>query len=121
VLIHWNGLLGALHVGVDALPAAQQDSYRALNLLANGFIVSSMLWSTLLIDVIDRRRIRALAVCLLAAALTLVGAIHSPYPDGRLFFPSGSLPHATLALAIGYVLLGIVIWGIDRFDRPAVA
>jgi len=119
VLVHWNNLLGALQVAVERLPSAQQMSYRVLTLLANGFILTSMLWSTLVIDIIDRRRGRILAVALLAAALTLIGGIHSPYADGRFFVPDGSLPRLTYLLAVGYVLLGAVTWGIDRFDRPA--
>jgi len=69
--------------------------------------------------VLDRRRARALAVCLVAAALTLFGVIHSPYADGRLFLPGASMPRATWALAAGYVLLGAVTWVIDRLDATA--
>lgn len=120
VLIHWNSLLGALQIAAEKLPSAQQTSYRALTLLANGFILTSMLWSTLVIDIIDRRRSRILLVCLLAAGLTLVGGIHSPFSDGRLFLPDASLPRSTYLLAAGYLLFGAAAWGIDRFDRRPV-
>jgi AGZA family xanthine/uracil permease-like MFS transporter len=116
VLIHWNSLLGALQLTPDRLPSAQQDTHRALTLLGNGFIVSAMLWSTLIIDLIDRRRGRALLICVLSAALTLFGVIHSPYADGRLFVPGPSTPPSTWALAAGYALLGAVAWAIDRAD-----
>jgi AGZA family xanthine/uracil permease-like MFS transporter len=121
VLIQWNSLLGALHITPGTLPSAQQASYQALTLLANGFIVSAMLWSAVIIDVIDRRRGRALAICLLAGALTLFGVIHSPYADGRLFVPGAATPRSTWALAAGYVLLGAVTWAIDRLDRTPPA
>jgi len=111
-----NGLLGALRIAPEQLPAAQLAAYRTLAMLANGFIVTSMLWSTLLIDIIDRRRPRILAVCALAACLTLVGVIHSPFADGHLFLPGAALPPATFLLATGYVLLGAVTWVIDRMD-----
>lgn len=120
VLLHWKSLLDALHVSAEGLPPAQQTSYRALTLLANGFILTSMLWSTLVIDIIDRRRNRILVVSLLAAALTLIGGIHSPYADGRLFFPEATLPRSTYLLASGYVLFGAVTWAIDRFDRSSI-
>jgi adenine/guanine/hypoxanthine permease len=116
VLIQWNGLLGAVHITPETLPPAQQASYRAVTLLANGFIVSAMLWSTVIIDVIDRRRGRALAICVLAGVLTLFGVIHSPYADGRLFLPDASIPRSTWALSASYVLLGAVTWAIDRLD-----
>jgi len=121
ILIHWNGLLGALHLAAADLPGPQQDTYRALLMLANGFIVSAMLWSTLLIAIIDRRRALALLACAVAAALTLTGVIHSPYPDGHLFLPDAALPRATWLLAAGYLLLGVVAWGIDRLDPGARA
>ena len=76
-----------------------------------------MLWSTLVIDIIDRRRTRALGVCVLAAVLTVFGVIHSPYADGRLFIPDGSLARPVVLLAAGYLLLGCVVWGIDRLDQ----
>ncbi len=120
VLINWNGLLAAAQIPADRLPAAQLSSYHALTLMANGFIVSSMLWSTLVIDLIDRRRARALAICALAAALTLFGVIHSPYPDGRLFVPDATVPYSTWALSAGYLLMGAVTWAIDRLDRAPV-
>lgn len=120
-LIHWSSLMGALQVTPDRLPPAQHESYEALLLLANGFIVTSMLWSTLVIDIIDRRRGRAVLVCGLAAVLTLFGVIHSPFPDGRLFVPSAAMPAPSLLLAIGYVALGASFWALDRLtsDRPA--
>jgi AGZA family xanthine/uracil permease-like MFS transporter len=117
VLINWNSALGAARLAADSLPPPQRASYHALVLLANGFIVSAMLWSTLVIDLIDRRRGRLLAVCGVAALLTLFGVIHSPYADGRLFVPDASIPRSTWALAAGYVLLGLLTWGIDRLDR----
>jgi adenine/guanine/hypoxanthine permease len=117
VLIHWNGLLAALHLAPGQLPPAQQDTHRALMLLANGFIVTAMLWSTLIIDLIDRRHGRALLICLAAAALTLFGVIHSPFPDGHLFVPDTSTPSSTWSLAAGYLLLAVVTWAIDRLDR----
>lgn len=113
-LIHWSSLMGALQVAPDRLPPAQQESYRSLLLLSNGFILTSMIWSTLVIDVIDRRRGRAFVMCAVAAVLTLFGVIHSPYPDGRLFMPDGALPAATWALAAGYLLLGATCWSVDR-------
>ena len=75
-------------------------------MLGNGFIVTAMLWSAWLIFVIDHRLRVAAATAVAAAALTLVGLIHSPYADARLFLPwQAGVPSLVFALATGYVLL----------------
>jgi adenine/guanine/hypoxanthine permease len=119
LLIQENTMLGAIGIDARALPVPQRASYEALVLLANGFILTSMLWATLLIGIIDRNRGRIWKTSLLAAALTLCGAIHSPFADGRLFLPGASMPAATGLLAAGYLLFGMVTWSIDRLDRAA--
>lgn len=121
VSIHVNSLLEAVPAAQAALGPAQRESLQALTMLGNGFIVTSMLWSTLVIDLVDRRPTRLAVVSLLAAALTVCGVIHSPYPDGRLFLPSADLPAATVHLAAGYLLFGAVTWSLDRWDRSGAA
>jgi len=116
--VQWNALLAGLQLAPERLPAASLATYRTLGVLANGFIVTSMLWSALLIAIIDRQRRRILGVCAIAAVATLFGVIHSPFADGRLFLPGAALPGTTWMLAAGYALLGAVTWLIDRLDRP---
>jgi AGZA family xanthine/uracil permease-like MFS transporter len=80
-------------------------------MLGNGFIISAMLWASWLIWVIDARFGRAAGLSLLAAALTLFGVIHSPYPDGRLLWPGAASPPAVFALAAAYGLLALLCAG----------
>lgn len=58
-----------------------------LQCLAGGFLLSSLLWAASLAALLDGRRLRSAAYLLVAAALTLVGVIHSPFPDGALDWP----------------------------------
>lgn len=87
----------------------------SLRILSAGFIVTSLLWAGLLAALLDRRLRAAAGWCLAAAALALVGVIHSPFADGRLFLPwsIGELPpeaagRGPLDLAAAYALLAAV-------------
>ena len=92
----------------------------SLRLLASGFILTSLLWAGLLTALIDRRLVAAAGWCGTAAAVTLFGLIHSPFADGRLFWPwaVGDLPaeatgRGPLDLAAAYLVLAAIFmtWG----------
>jgi len=108
------------------LPLPQQNSYHALLMLANGFIVRrDASGSTLVVDLIDRpaRRPRPWPLCVLAAAFDAVaGVIHlavrrrgacfrCPDPVGSVF-DLGSGGGVTCCWAPW-------TWAIDRFDPPS--
>ncbi len=113
--IELNGLIGAAHIEVATLDAYTRHSLQVLTMLGNGFIITSMLWATWLIWVIDQRLRQAAMICGIAAAMTLVGLIHSPYADGRIFFPWQAPQYS---LVIGYLLLGglCILLGLKRPD-----
>lgn len=84
----------------------------SMRLLAAGFIVTSLLWAGMVAALIDRKLLQAAGWSLVAAAFTLFGVIHSPFPDGRLFLPwsIGTLPaeaagRGPLELATAYAVL----------------
>jgi len=99
--------------------AALAAELAAIRVLSSGFIVTSLLWAGLTAALIDQTLARAAAWALAAAACSLVGVIHSPYPDGRLFLPwhlsdAPSTPGCgPLELAAAYALLAVVFfaWG----------
>lgn len=105
--IELGGLIGAAHVDVAALDEHTRRGLQVLTMLGNGFIITSMLWATWLIWVIDHRLQQAALISWIAAAMTLVGLIHSPYADGRIFLPwQSDIPPLVFSLALGYLLLG---------------
>ena len=55
--------------------------------LANGFIITSVLWSAALAMILDGRLRAAAAYCLLAGVCTFFGVMHSPLPDERIDLP----------------------------------
>lgn len=117
--IEMGGVLGAARVDITALPADTQHSLTVLTMLGNGFIVTAMIWATFLVWIIDRRMIAAAWLCVVAAAMTMVGLIHSPFPDGRLFIPDATTPRLVFALAAGYVLLGAMCAVLQRSTSRA--
>jgi AGZA family xanthine/uracil permease-like MFS transporter len=87
----------------------------SIRILSSGFIVTSLLWAGMVAALVDHRLRAAAGWCLAAAACTLFGVIHSPFPDGRLFLPwrVGDLPaeaagRGPLELAAAYALLAAV-------------
>ena len=124
VVIQTDKLLAA-----GATPtAALANELFSMRLLASGFILTSLLWAGLTAALIDRRLGVAAGWCLLAAGLTLFGVIHSPFADGRLFWPwsLGDLPAAAegrgpFDLASAYLVLAAMFaaWGQWLTSRPA--
>ncbi len=99
----------------------------SIRLLAAGFIVTSLVWAGLVTALIDRHLRAAATWCVIAVGLTLCGVIHSPFPDGRLFFPwsIAELPpeaagRGPLEMAAAYAVLAILFaaWGAWQSNQP---
>ena len=58
-----------------------------LVVLGNGFILTSMVWASAFVAVIDGKPWRASFALLIGAALTAFGLIHSIRPDAALYLP----------------------------------
>src|SRR5207244_7148719 len=63
-----------------------------LRCLANGFIVTSLLWAAALAALIDRQLAKSALYLLVAGVFALFGIIHSPLPSAPV-----ALPHPVLA------------------------
>jgi len=68
-------------------------------ILRNGFIMTSVFWSSALAMVIDRRLAAAAIFYFTAAACTLFGIIHSPLPGAPLLIPI-AIPGVPSALVL---------------------
>jgi AGZA family xanthine/uracil permease-like MFS transporter len=103
VLIQGNQLLGAVGKSAGDLVGEGRLAWSALLVLGNGFILTALVWGSALVALIERRLRAAGAVLATAAVATLFGLIHSPLPDGAVFWPwevASGTPHA-LAGAYG--------------------
>jgi AGZA family xanthine/uracil permease-like MFS transporter len=105
VLIQLNGLLNHLGKSPGDLHGEVETTYHTIVLLANGFIISSLLWGASLSLIIDHRLRRAALFLGIGALLTLFGVIHSPFGDGRLFLPWHGESRSPYLLSIAYGLM----------------
>jgi AGZA family xanthine/uracil permease-like MFS transporter len=67
----------------ESLPAVQ-----SLRCLANGFIVTSLLWASALASLLDGKLVRAAAYLAVAGLASLFGIIHSPLTAAVIALPS---------------------------------
>ena len=71
---------------LQATPA-NEDLFLIINVLAGGFILTSLIWASVTAQVIDRRYYSAGVFFLAGAVLTLFGLMHSPLKDDQMFLP----------------------------------
>src|SRR5690606_14005210 len=106
------GVLAAQGIAADALPDALHTEVGIVRVLANGFIVTSLLWASLLAMLIDRRLSAAAGLAVLMAAVTLFGVMRLARPGGAMFLrwqlsgPDGRVPWEYGA---GYFLVAVVL------------
>lgn len=58
-----------------------------ITILGNGFIITSMVWASFVVALIDGKTGRAALILLLGGGLTLFGLIHSVEPTGDVYLP----------------------------------
>jgi adenine/guanine/hypoxanthine permease len=103
VLIQGQVLLGAVDKSAADLTGEGRLAWGALLVLGNGFILTALLWASALVAIIEGRLRVASVVLAIAGVATLFGLIHSPLPDGAVFWPwaVASATPPTLAAAYG--------------------
>jgi AGZA family xanthine/uracil permease-like MFS transporter len=75
--------------GPMTVPSGEQQLavMQTLRCLANGFLISGMLWAAALAMILDGRLRSAAGYFLIAGTCALVGIIHSPLPDEQIDLP----------------------------------
>lgn len=84
--------------------------------LGNGFIITAMLWATMLAALIDLQPQRAAKTLMIAAVLTGFGVIHSVQPQGGVYWPwslSGHGAMIAVQFMAAYGVLALVFWGLS--------
>ena len=128
VLIEGNQLLVAAGRSAADLTGDGAVAWSTLLVLGNGFIVTALVWGSALVAIVEQRLRVAGAVLALAALATLFGVIHSPLPDGAVFWPWAVSSVVPIMLAAGYGVASAVLLllgdgvsegaSIDRGSQP---
>jgi len=121
VLIQVNSAVSGLGASLDRLTGEAAVTMQNITILANGFIISSLLWAAALSKIIDRRFTAAAGFLAAGGLAALFGLIHSPFPDGRLFWPWAVDSTVPIVLAASYLLSACVLIAIGyrSSDPPA--
>jgi AGZA family xanthine/uracil permease-like MFS transporter len=112
-------------ITIDSLHEGLRTEILTLRILANGFIITSLLWASGLAAIIDRRLGRAAVYFLVAAACSFVGVIHSPIPGAPLalpgFFPAefADLVHVPVQYAIAYAAVAGILLSWEFWRRAS--
>jgi AGZA family xanthine/uracil permease-like MFS transporter len=131
-LIALNQVLPETGKPFDQLSLPVQRWVETVLILANGFIVTSLLWATTLVHLIENK-VRAAALTMgMAAVFAWFGIIHSPLPaspilpagevvarlekEGRAKAAELQTPFHTSG---AYVAVAVVVLGIGRFGKAS--
>jgi AGZA family xanthine/uracil permease-like MFS transporter len=132
-LLNLNQLLPREPAGFAALAPEVQHWVQTVTCLAGGggFIITSLLWGTLLARLIDGEIRTAAAVLFLGAVAALFGVIHSPLPSSPIQSPGRTVAqlreqqrHAAASSqspyhwAGAYTAMGLTLLAIAACSRP---
>ncbi len=116
VLIQLKAVMSAAGIAVASLEGDVAVSFETVLVLANGFIITSLLWGSTLARIIDKRLRSAAAFAGVAGLFTLFGVIHSPYEDGRLFWPWAVESRLPFRFFFAYLVFAGLMLLMDRFQ-----
>jgi adenine/guanine/hypoxanthine permease len=110
LVIELGSLLTALGKSTADLAGEFAASYQTLTTLGNGFILTALAWGSGLAFLIDRQWLLATSVFALASVATLFGLMHSPLPNGAVFWPWTVASPLPFRLAGAYGLMAALVW-----------
>ena len=98
----------------EGAAAFLQGHLLIINVLAGGFIFTSLIWASAVAKIIDRRYSTAAWYLVAASALVLFGVMHSPLPGDRMFLPTkiADMPVESRSYVIQFCVAYLVMAGI---------
>jgi len=109
VIIILTQFMDAASLTPDKLPLRLQVLHQTLTMLSNGFIVTGLLWGSMLAFLIDHKARLAALCSLICAGLTLFGLIHSVLPTGEIYLPWRIPSHAHTMIALAYFMFSCIL------------
>ena len=106
------------------IPLGFADNFGVFVMLANGFILTAMLWGAFLAFLIDHRFAASSVTLAICSALSFFGVIHSVLPTGGIYLPwsaalQGSVAPYHWAAAYAVVAIMIAALGASRGSADA--
>lgn len=100
------------------LSPALQEELHTLRLLSSGYIVTSLLWASILAFIIDRRLLMASVFLGVAATFTLFGVIHSPLVGSPMYLPwalDSTALDSVMRFTLGYGFSALLLTGLHFY------
>lgn len=117
VMLFADNIAGQLNQSLAALHPPLNVQLQTMRTLSAGFIVTSLLWASMLAALIDRRLRLAAVYLLVAAVCSLFGVIHSPLPGSPLLvpwdlpeLPEAAVGQSPLSWGAAYALSAALLW-----------
>jgi AGZA family xanthine/uracil permease-like MFS transporter len=102
------------------IPLGFADNFGVFVMLANGFILTAMLWGAFLAFLIDHRFTACSVTLAICSGLSFFGVIHSVLPTGGIYLPWSAALHGSVApyhWAAAYALVAIMIAALGASAR----
>ena len=106
------------------IPLGFADNFGVFVMLANGFILTAMLWGAFLAFLIDHRFAASSVTLAICSALSFFGVIHSVLPTGGIYLPWSAALHGSVApyhWAAAYALVAVMIVALGASRRSGDA
>jgi AGZA family xanthine/uracil permease-like MFS transporter len=105
--------IGKTGIDVDALEQGPlRRELQTVRILANGFIVTSLVWASAMAAIVDRRLSLAAVYFAIGALCATFGVIHSPLAGGPVFLPWQLEPEVfftVLRYTCGYAAVAVML------------
>ena len=115
-------LLNAVRSGLDGtglkldqvINANWSASYALLGALSSGYVLTSLLWGSMIVWILDRQLVRAAGAAFFAALAAFFGIIHSVLASSGMYLPWNLLPgegaiHLPYQFATSYFIAGLLL------------
>lgn len=109
VLIILGQFMSAIGATPNNFPIRLQVMHQTLTMLSNGFIITGLLWGSMLAFLIDHKARLAALCAAVCAVFTLFGVIHSVMPTGELYLPWKITTHVHYMTATAYFALAVIM------------
>lgn len=106
----------------DFAVASAESLMLRLNVLAGGFILTSLIWASATARIIDRRFSLAAVYFAVGGLLTMFGLMHSPIDDDKMFLPwqlfdtdfaSVAQRNISVQFAVAYLVMAVLMVGLE--------